>query len=282
MLRLIEPGRIATRLLLTRHIDGEKARTKRFDLLLDGGSDIERRNHSTETPRSRNRLQARHAGSQHQHATRLDRTCRRHQQWEQSWRSVGSQQHTVIAGHRGLRRKGIHRLGPRRAGHKLESEEGCTRLCQALRPHNIAERIEERDDGVSRRQRREFVGCRWRNARDQRGAGMRRHGIADNFCTGRTIGLIAVARSDARATLNEDTKSVSHERLNDRRYQGDAILVCGSLNRYSNCDVRHVYLSSRAFVQPVIRVLRFRSLSGRYLFLPNDSSRAGRGPAGAS
>ena len=218
MLRLIEPSRIAARLLLSRHIDGEKARTKRFDLLLDGGSDIERRHHCTETPRSRDRLQPRHAGPQHQHAARLDRTRRGHQQRKQSWRSIGSQQHSVIAGHGRLRRECIHRLSPRGAGHKLEREEGCTRLGKALRPGNIAERIEERDDGVSSSQGRNLVGRRWRNARNQRGARMCCRGVADEFCTGLTVGLIAIASCDARTTLNEDTETVPHKRLNDRRH----------------------------------------------------------------
>jgi hypothetical protein len=80
---------------------------------------------------------------------------------------------------------------------------------------------------------------------------MRRRGIADELRTGRNIGLIAIASRDARATLDQDAESIPYERLNDRRHQGNAMLVGSSLNWYSNCDVRHFDSASSAFVRLV-------------------------------
>ena len=92
---------------------------------------------------------------------------------------------------------------------------------------------------------------------------MRRRGVADEFRTGRNVGLIAIASRYACATFDEDAKSVPHQRLDNRRYQRNTTLVCRTLNWYSNCEVRHFDFSSSSFVQ-LLRLVLGLFVSDRY------------------
>ena len=128
--------------VLEAHVELEEAGAERLDLLLDGRAHVEGLDDRAEAARGGDRLEAGHAGAEHEHLGGADGAGGGGEHREEAGQLLGGDQGGAVAGHRGLRGERVHRLGARDARDRLHREARHARLG-------------ERADRVGRRQRRE-------------------------------------------------------------------------------------------------------------------------------
>ena len=143
-------------------IEHDELRPQTLDLLLDRGAHVVGRNHRTQAPCRRDRLQARDARAQHQNLRGRDRARRRHHHGKHFRQRRRSDQHGFVtrdAGHRGKR---IHGLRARDARHQFHGEERNPAVGQFRALAQRGQRLAETDQYLAGSQRGEIIASAFR------------------------------------------------------------------------------------------------------------------------
>ena len=113
--------------VLEAHVELEEAGAERLDLLLDRGAHVEGLHDRAEAAGGGDRLQAGHAGAEHQHLGRAHGAGGGGEHREEARQLLRGDQRGAVAGHGGLRGQRVHRLGARDARDGLHGEAGDAR-----------------------------------------------------------------------------------------------------------------------------------------------------------
>ena len=117
---------------LAFHLNFHELGAETLDLLFDRRPDVIGLDHRPEPSRRRNRLQTRHARSDHKNVRRSNRPSGGHEHRKHSRRGGGCHKNRLISSHRRLRRKHIHALGPSDSRHQLQRKGQDLSLGQQL------------------------------------------------------------------------------------------------------------------------------------------------------
>ena len=219
-------------MLLDRHF--EEHGTEALHLFFDRRSNVERRDDGAEASCGCNRLEARHAGAENEHARGWQGPRRGHQHREQATAGGGSQQHRLVTGHRGLRRQHVHRL--RACDARQQHERERRELALRELPEQLGHRLEERDQNAAVAVRRK-IGDR-RRLYLHHDVGLTDDGRpVGDLHAGGCVSAIWKKRGHSRAALDDDFVAAFHEAAGDVRGEGDPPLVGGGLFRHTDAHM---------------------------------------------
>ena len=198
------PG-VATRTLDGVQVEVDEGATHGDDLIGRGRAHVVGRDPGTKALGRGDCLQSGHAGPEHEHSSRRNRTGRGHVEREEAGESDGRLEHHAIAGDQRLASERVHRLGARDARNQLEGKGRRAGRGQGGDGGQLGGRRRQTD--------RDRAGAE--SSRELRGEGahvavdieVARGEVRHNGGTGIRVGGVAVTGRGARTGLNQDLES---------------------------------------------------------------------------
>ena len=225
-------------------VEVDERAADRADLVGGCRAHVVGRDDAAEPLGRRDRLQARDARAEHEHARGSEGSGGGHRHAEHAPERVGGERHEPVAGEQRLRRQHVHRLRARDARQQVERERGDRRRRAPPRPR--------RRSGTGRAMPTVTVpagsaaisaavsGRTWKRMprveRLRRGATMLR--------PGRLVGGIRDQRARTGARLDLDGRAGGDELLDAVGGRGDALLTRRTLGAHAHVD-RHCILTCR-------------------------------------
>ncbi len=217
------------------HAGLHESRAQRARLLRGLRPDVVAFDQGAQAMGRRDRLQASHAESHHQHACRPDGArCRRHLRQDAS-EMRGPELYRVVAGQGRLARQRIHRLRARDARHALHREAGDLPVHQALDERRLLARVDEADQQRPWLHRVDDIDVGRLDGQHHVGVAQHRRAIRRDL----DVDEVGIARMDrtAGARLHVQPGAELDQPGDERRNESHPALVDARLGQYRDVDV---------------------------------------------
>ena len=141
---------VAAHPLRALHVELEEGRAEALDLLLHDRADVEGRDDGAQSPGGGDRLEAGHAGPEHEHLRGRDRPRGRREHREELPQVLGREERGLVPRDRALGRERVHRLRSRHARDAVHRERGDALGGELSQRLGVGERLEEPDQRLPR------------------------------------------------------------------------------------------------------------------------------------